>query len=438
MHDAIVIGAGLSGLVCARKLAAAGARVKTLEARDRVGGRLLTGDAGGAVVDLGGQWLTAGQTRLLALANELGIRTYEHARSGRGIVDEAGGLIFRTAAAFSQQRAMARIERLMQSIPVDDPSRAPDAAILDRVTLATYLDENVRSTIARARIQLHADLVFAADPADISLLSYLTTMRASGGFKPGGADLPGGGREHRFEGGAQQLPLRLAGELDIALSTSVTAIEQRSDRVIVHTDGGDHEASHVVIAIPPALVKKLAIDLPPAQRRYVDGVRMGSVVKAFAAYARPFWRDRGLSGEVYRPQGAVRAVVEMAGEPPALLAFIVGPHAARWRDRTPEDRRGEVLETLEAYFGEQAARPLAYLEKDWAADPWSAGCVAATVPETLARGGRWREPFGRVHVAGTESAVHWPGYMDGAIEAGERAASEVLAELASARTDRAS
>jgi monoamine oxidase len=135
--DAIVIGAGLSGLVCARKLVAGGARVRVLEARDRVGGRLLTGDAGGAPVDLGGQWLTAGQTRLLALADDLGIRTYEHARAGRAIIDESGGLLVRTAAAFVQQRAVARIERLMATVPIDDPAKAPDAALLDRVTLAS-------------------------------------------------------------------------------------------------------------------------------------------------------------------------------------------------------------------------------------------------------------------------------------------------------------
>ncbi len=426
-----MIGAGLSGLVCARKLVAGGARVRVLEARARVGGRLLTGDAGGALVDLGGQWLTAGQTRLLALADDLGIRSYEHARTGRAIVDESGGLLVRTAAAFVQQRAVARIERLMATVPIDDPAKAPDAALLDRVTLASYLDENVKTAIARERIRLHADLVFAADPAELSLLSYLATMRATGGFKPGGGDLPGGGREHRFEGGAQRLALRLAESTDIAFESGVHAIEQHDDHVVVHCEPGeDHEARRVVLALAPPLVGRIAIDLSPAQRQFVDGVRMGSVVKAFAAYARPFWRDHGLSGEVYRPRGVVRAVVEMGGDPPALLAFIVGPHAARWHERTADDRRAEVLETLEAYFGEAAARPLAYVEKDWAADAWSAGCVAATVPGTLARGGRWREPFGRVHIAGTESAVEWPGYMDGAIEAGERAAAEVLAALA--------
>src|SRR5690606_29267191 len=150
-------------------------------------------------------------------------------------------------------------------------------------------------------------------------------------------------------------------------------------------------------------------------------------VKCFAAYARAFWRERGLSGEAYLPRGSVRATVEIAGEPPVLLAFVVGAAATRWARRDAGERREEVLATLARHVGEEAARPIGYLEQDWAAERWSAGCVAATAPGVLARGARWREPTGNVHFAGTETAVRWPGYMDGAIEAGERAAGEVIA-----------
>jgi monoamine oxidase len=152
-------------------------------------------------------------------------------------------------------------------------------------------------------------------------------------------------------------------------------------------------------------------------------------VKCFAAYDRAFWRDRGLSGEAFLPRGTVRAVVELAGVPPVLLAFVVGPPAGRWAARDPADRRAEVLANLAAHFGDAAESPLDYLEQDWANDRYSAGCVAATPPDVLVHGGRWREPVGPIHIAGTESAVRWPGYMDGAIEAGERAAAEVLAAL---------
>ncbi len=433
MRDAIVIGGGLSGLLCAQRLVDGGATVTVFEARDRVGGRLFTGHVGGALVDLGGQWLTAGQHRLVALARELGVATYEHERQGAPVVDESGGFVSKVAAAFAQRRAIATIDRLMRSLPEDRPADAPHAAVLDRVTLAAWLDETVPNKIARERIRMHADLVFAAHPADISLLSYLSIMRVTGGFRPSGPDLPGGGREHRFEGGAQLLATRLcerlAGIADIVLGERVVSIVDHGTSVTVTTTTREEQARRVVLAIPPVLAREIAMTLSAAQRTYIDGMRTGPVVKCFAAYSSPFWRERGLSGEAYLPRGTVRATVELAGEPPVLLAFVVGPPAARWSARDPLDRRAEVLAILAAYLGEPAERPLDYLEQDWAADPLSKGCVAATGPDVLARGAQWRGTHGNVHVAGTEAAVSWPGYMEGAIEAGERAAADVLAAL---------
>jgi monoamine oxidase len=153
-------------------------------------------------------------------------------------------------------------------------------------------------------------------------------------------------------------------------------------------------------------------------------------VKCFAAYDRPFWRDAGLSGEAYRPRGTLRAVVD--GSPPGggsavLQGFVVGYEAECWHGRDPDHRRREVIASFVELFGDQAAAPIDYLEVDWAIDPWSAGCVAATAPGALTLGTQWRSPAGgRFHLAGTETAERWPGYMEGAIEAGERAARAVI------------
>jgi monoamine oxidase len=124
----------------------------------------------------------------------------------------------------------------------------------------------------------------------------------------------------------------------------------------------------------------------------------------------------------------VRAVVDATtpeGAMPVLLAFVVGPPAAAWQARPAADRRAEVLAALGALFGEPARTPEHYLEADWAADRWSAGCVASTPPGALTDGALWRGSAGRIHLAGSEAAVLWPGYMEGAIEAGERAAAAV-------------
>ena len=417
--DVVVVGAGLSGLVCATRLVAGGASVVVVEARDRVGGRLHTGTVGGAVVDLGGQWMTPGQPRLAALAAELGVAIAKHDRSGSALVDDAGGV----RAAFAQWRAMRRIEHMMKQLDGALDGALPGAldGALDEQSLGEWLPRGIRHSVARERIALHADLVFASDPAALSLLFYLQTMRATSGFRPDGRD------EFGFTGGAQLLATRLAERLGdrVRLGEPVTAIEQTADAITIRARR-TYSAKRGVIAMPPPLVRKLAIELPPAARTYVDAAFSGRVVKCFAAYAQPSWRERGLSGESYHPRGAVRATVEVDGDPPVLLAFVVGAEAARWVSRDPGERRAEVLAAFAPFAPEP---PLDYLEVDWGADPWSAGCVPALPPRALSAGARWREPIGLLHIAGTESASAWPGYMEGAIDSGERAASEVLAAL---------
>jgi monoamine oxidase len=426
--DAIVVGAGLSGLACARRLVAGGATVRVLEAQGRVGGRLWTGAVGDARIDLGGQWLGVGQDRVVALAAELGIATFAQRRDGAPqIVVPQVGFVGKVATAIGLWRGMRALTRAARA-----GARARAADTLDATTLAAWLDAHVANPSARAQLAMHASLVVAAEPSTLSMLDYLARLDATGGFAPRGPELPGGGREHRCVDGAQALAAGLAAPLGdrVTTATAVQAIVDDGAAVEVVTAGGAQRASRVVLAVPPACARMIEVAWAPAQRRYLDAVHTGGVVKCFAAYDRAFWRDAGWSGEVYRPSGVVRATVALTDRDdgaPVLLGFVVGAEAARWASRDPRERRAVVLEALVASFGEAAARPVAYREHDWASERWSGGCVASLPPGARTAGAAWRAPHGRIHLAGTESATSWPGYMEGALEAGERAADEILA-----------
>ena len=112
-----------------------------------------------------------------------------------------------------------------------------------------------------------------------------------------------------------------------------------------------------------------------------------------------------------------------------LLGFLEGHQARELGRASAETRRQAVLDCFTRYFGPRAAKPEGYVEKLWAEEQYTRGCYAGYMPPNgwSDFGYALRAPIGRIHWAGTETAIEWNGYMDGAITAGERAAREVLA-----------
>jgi monoamine oxidase len=167
---------------------------------------------------------------------------------------------------------------------------------------------------------------------------------------------------------------------------------------------------------------------------------MGTVVKCMAVYDEPFWRGDGLSGQALSLPGPVQVISDNTppqGSPGVLMGFLEGDEARRLGAAAESERREAVLGTFTRLFGERAARPAAYVERDWSAEPFSRGCYAGVFgPGAWTSFGRsLRPPIGRLHWAGTETATRWMGYFDGAIQAGRRAAAEVLAAEGAQRTE---
>jgi monoamine oxidase len=161
---------------------------------------------------------------------------------------------------------------------------------------------------------------------------------------------------------------------------------------------------------------------------------MGTVIKCQARYPRAFWRDDGLTGQATSLEGPVKITFDNSppgGEPGVMLGFIEGTEGRVWGERPKSERRRAVLESFARYFGDAMLEPEFYVEKSWAADRWAGGCYTGFTPPgvLLDYGTALREPVGPVHFAGTETATRWAGYIDGAVESGERAAAEVADSL---------
>jgi monoamine oxidase len=281
--------------------------------------------------------------------------------------------------------------------------------------------------------------VFSCEPRDVSLLFVLFYIAAAGNeTTPGTLErlvtTAPGAQSDRVVGGTQLIPLRAAAALGkrVVLNSPVRKITQLKDRVRVDSDKLTAYGQRVIVAIPPPLAGRLQYSpaLPALRDQLTQRYPMGSVMKVIAIYDKPFWRDKGFTGQVVSDIGPVQATFDNTppkGTPGALMGFVEAGFSRRLNGVSTEELKAQVLDNYAKYFGEEARNPTQFVEMRWDNDIWHRGCPVCFTPPgvLLDYGPAIREPVGRIHWAGTETSTYWNGYMDGAVRSGERASAEV-------------
>ncbi|KAM9841707.1 putative flavin-containing monoamine oxidase A [Aulostomus maculatus] len=456
--DVIIVGAGLSGLSAAHLLQKKNAelRILILEGKDRVGGRTVSIDVPAANGvdrwDFGGQWVGSTQTHILDLIKELGLETYPQFNTGKKVYHTGGpGSKVRTyrtsipalspAVLLDLTTLLWKIDRLSATVCIQEPSRTPNAAALDSMTLHSYIEQNAWTTELREEMGVCSRSVFGMEPSQMSLLFFLMYTAAAGGVLPLLESTPGTAQELKIKGGTQQLSHCLAGCVgwkNVRLRSAVTAIWQDVEWAQVKTATDTFLCRAVIVTCPPHLAAKIHYTPSlPSQREFLtQNMPMGHMIKFIITYHTAFWREKGFSGEIVAgastncPFCVTFDATSPSGNA-ALVGFIAGQLASQWSSKEPGERRDAVLASLVEYLGPEAAFFIHYEEKDWAQEEYSGGCpVNVMAPGLLTYyHPSLREPCGRIHWAGTETATQWCGYMSGAVQAGQRAALEVLAGL---------
>jgi monoamine oxidase len=442
--DVVVVGAGFAGLTAAISLARAGRSVLVLEASDRVGGRTKAAELAGHTVDVGGQWVGPTQTALLGLAKRYGAHIEPQFADGANILDIAGTTICFTgdmpsladADLLQFGKAIEALDSAAAGLDPRAPWASPGAIVADRLTSLQWFKTNVQSQIVIDVLSVFWRGVFSVEPSQISHLYALEYIRAAGGVSQL-IGTRGGAQDATFKGGVYAIARAMARELGqkLRLKSPISRIEQNSSGVSVHFEGETVTASHVVLACAPSARAKINFSpvLPALYRHINDRMPLGGVIKFLIAYASPFWRARGLSGQVIATEGPIKLMFDksLPGGMGGLVGFFNGADAARAALFSKADRKRLVIAQAVKHLGAEAADPIDYVDNDWLDEPWiGGGYTSVPGPDVYSiSGSALRNPHGRLHFAGTETSEVWPGYIEGAVRSGERVAAEVLAKL---------
>ncbi|CAG8221900.1 unnamed protein product [Penicillium salamii] len=451
--DVAIIGGGLAGLSVAKDLTTANKSFAILEARSRVGGRLLNANfPGKGAEELGGEYVGPTQDRVLALISELGLKTYKTFTAGDSMyyrngtlqryIDRFGGIPpVGIGSLIELAGFMNEINTLASTINLEEPWNSPNATILDSMTLETFINSRIFTTESRMLLGIVVPGILSVEAREPSLLYALWGIAGSGN-----ATTPGsigrliatdeGAQDSRVIGGSQMLAIKLAenlGRENIFFNAPVRKVKLEHARYIVTSPTLNISAKHVVVAISPPLASRIVFDPPlPAGRAQLNQrMPIGAIGKAIAIFPRPWWRGQGLNGAGISDTGAIRVTYD--NSPPnvsfgALMGFIEADEMRKLDSASDDEIKLQAKQSFVNLFGSQVDTATEILIHRWDTDQFSRGGPAAFMPPgVLTQYGPFlRAPVGKIHFAGTETAVRWVGYMDGAISSGERAAAEIL------------
>jgi monoamine oxidase len=438
-----IIGAGLAGLAAALELNRAGWQVTVLEARRRVGGRVITvrdGFAGGQYAEGGGEFIEDFHTRLLALIQEFGLE-----------VDPVGGMDGWTEwlaldgqvgaasdvarwgidVSAETEKIWAALAELGEQVP--DPARphtAPQAALLDRQSASDWLKTIAVHPLAKKLFVARLRSEYTLEPDHYSLLD----LARWGAFYY--RDHQAGRKAFRIRGGNDLLPQAMARVLpDLRLNSAVVAVRTLNHKIEVEYQTSESRVEHVlsdyaVIATPFRPLRQIKFEpaLPVGTQSMIDNLTYGTVTKVLIQYNRRL-AEMGWSGRIMTdlPMTCTWPPAERLGGPYDMVTVYTGANAgAEFSKLSDEDRIKTAIAQVEQVCPGSAQHVVATRTIAWPNEPFTQGSYAAFgLGEVTAYWALLRQPVGHLYFAGEHTAVH-QGYMEGAVESGQRVAREIL------------
>lgn len=443
-----IIGAGMAGLAAAYDLHRAGWHVTVLEARDRVGGRVHTmrGFSNGLVAEAGGEFIDSDHVRMLAFAKEFNLSLGE-VGSWQGQGGDWGA--FDGKAGFLSDKALwginlkTEIDRIWDAVielgkQISDPAH-PELALqakeLDKQSCAQWLASQTVHPLAKTAFVNHIRSEYTCEPENFSLLD----LARNAALYYTSPDF--GEPNYRVVGGNDQIPKAIASALpDVRLNAIITLISNHDQGVTVTYKQGDSfhtvESAFAILAIPLTTARYIEFNppLPSSHQNMIQEVSYGAVTKVMIEYRKRFWHEKGWNGRMSIDQHIVYtwdATSHLDNEHGIITAYTGGGPGAKLSALSDEERIKLAVNVLDNIFPGSADLVENTATMAWVNEPFTRCSYMALAPNQATK--HWQTlftPAGRLYFAG-EHATVYQGFMEGAVESGQRAARNI--EIASLR-----
>jgi monoamine oxidase len=422
----IIVGAGLAGLACAHEMTSVGYDVTVFEARDRVGGRVVTLDglSPGKIVEGGAEFIGRNHPIWLTYAKRFGLilaEDSEHDKTTSPVVLDGKRLDNKAARQLYEEmeRGAKCLAREASAVDAEEPWKSRNAAILDRRSLADVIETLDTGKLGKRGLSLEFTHNMGLEPERLSYLGVLSVLKGHGLEKYWSET-----ESFRCREGSQQLARKLAqrlgkGTLHFKLPVKMIAVRDK----IVHlktADGREWQVDDVVLAVPPSVWHKIGFE-PPLPRDLQ--VQMGVNVKYLAVVKQRFWQ------EAHEPVDALcdnqlgmtwEATANQPGKGGAVLAaFAGGPFAAKACRQAPDERGADYRKQYESLVPGFARNLVKEEFVDLPDDPWTNAGYSFPAPGQIMKcGAILQNGTGRLHFAGEHTCFPFRGFMEGALKSG--------------------
>jgi monoamine oxidase len=451
----VVVGAGLAGLTAAYALRNAGYAAEIHEASDRVGGRCWTlrgAFAEGQIVEHGGELIDQGHTHVRGLAQELGLKLDNLLRSEQNGTELLGWFDGRP---YSYAEMTDDIKAAWQKIHADVSAASYPTTFeistergreLDNMSIVDWIEETFEGGIG-SRIGQLLDVAYTieygADSSEQSALNllYLLAYSGQGQFRVFGPS----NEKYHVAGGNDQITDRLAAALAGRITTGSELVAVRRNATGTFTltfaqQSGTRTitADKVVLALPFSILRS-SVDLSragfePLKLVAIREQGMGTNSKLHVQFSSRFWRAQGANGDTFADTGyqnTWEVTRAQPGKSGILVDYTGGTIGASFGSGTPTTRAKQFLAQVEPVLPGATKSWNGRATIDfWPGHEWTKGSYAFwKVGQYQRFAGIEGRRQGNCLFAGEHTSIDFQGYLNGAVETGERAAAEILADL---------